>query len=227
MARHLPRQWSEFTPYLTMRDAGLGEREAWKQAFLLFAKKLKIRHGSTKRLLFKSPEHTGKIRLILELFPDAKFIHIHRHPHEVFVSTQKMEEKTESIYAFQNWETSEEREKFILWRYREMYSAYIEDSSSLSTHQLVEISYRDLITSPMQTINQIYQQLNIELSESAQAEMSKYIQTVAGYQKNRHPSMSADERDKVNQSWSQYFERWGYSQQTVDDVYSDTENGSW
>jgi hypothetical protein len=39
-----------------------------------------LRHGGTKPLLIKSPVHTARVRLLLKLFPKAKFIYIHRHP---------------------------------------------------------------------------------------------------------------------------------------------------
>ena len=41
---------------------------------------------SACRLLLKSPIHTARVPLLLKLFPKAKFIYIHRHPDEIFVS---------------------------------------------------------------------------------------------------------------------------------------------
>ena len=41
-----------------------------------------------KPLILKSPGHTCRIRLLLELFPEARFVDIHRNPYDVFRSTQ-------------------------------------------------------------------------------------------------------------------------------------------
>ncbi|MBC8355082.1 MAG: sulfotransferase [Planctomycetes bacterium] len=51
-------------------------------------KKLTFKYD--KPLVVKSPTHTGHVRLLLEMFPEAKFVHIHRNPFEVFSSTLKM-----------------------------------------------------------------------------------------------------------------------------------------
>jgi hypothetical protein len=38
--------------------------------------------GGTKPLLIKSPVHTGRVKLLLQMFPRARFLYIHRHPME-------------------------------------------------------------------------------------------------------------------------------------------------
>ena len=69
---------------LTFRDVPESEVRAWKSALLWFVKKLTYRYR--RAVLLKSPAHTGKIRLLLDLFPKARFVHIHRHPYEVYQS---------------------------------------------------------------------------------------------------------------------------------------------
>jgi hypothetical protein len=39
--------------------------------------------GGSKPLLIKSPVHTGRIKLLLRLFPKARFLYIHRNPIKV------------------------------------------------------------------------------------------------------------------------------------------------
>ena len=41
------------------------------------------RGGPPRPLLIKSPVHTARLRIWLKLFPNAKFVYIHRHPIEV------------------------------------------------------------------------------------------------------------------------------------------------
>lgn len=84
------------------RDTQL-ERDfaTWRGAFLWFLRKVTLRHrlhGSkaggagpsepdglppAKPLLVKSPVHTARVRLLLKLFPRARFVFIHRHPLQV------------------------------------------------------------------------------------------------------------------------------------------------
>jgi hypothetical protein len=76
-------------------------QDVWSQAFLYFCRKLTLRavqrnigrgprRDCLPRLLLKSPIHTARIPLIRKLFPQAKFIYIHRDPLEVFSSSCHM-----------------------------------------------------------------------------------------------------------------------------------------
>jgi len=81
MFRHFPGLVGDFRRFLTMRKVTPVERARWRQSLDSFARKLLVRQGGDANLLFKAPDHTGKIRLVLEQFPDAWFIHIHRDPY--------------------------------------------------------------------------------------------------------------------------------------------------
>ena len=65
------------------RDADVA---AWRAAFLHFLRKLQYRAGPHKRLLLKSPVHTARIETLLDIFPHACFICVHRDPYAVFAS---------------------------------------------------------------------------------------------------------------------------------------------
>ncbi len=63
------RREDHYLRYLNFDGVDRDEIETWKAAFLWFLKKLtyKYRRG----LLLKSPPHTARIRLLLEMFPEA------------------------------------------------------------------------------------------------------------------------------------------------------------
>src|SRR5207237_7499919 len=63
-----PRRASHYDPYLTFRGVADREVDQWKEALVLFLKKLTWNYG--RPLLLKSPPHTCRIRLLLGLFPD-------------------------------------------------------------------------------------------------------------------------------------------------------------
>lgn len=209
MARHFPRSRARYERFLTMRDASAAECSAWKQAFARFAKKLVVRHGEDKRLIFKSPDHTGKIRLLLELFPDARFVHIHRHPYRVFNSTLKMERTTQPIYAYQP-ARREELEDFVLWRYRAMYDAYFEDAPLVPKGQLAEVAFEDLDARPVETVAQIYAQLGLPDFCEARPHLEAYVASLAGYRKNSFPELPSKTKTKLQRAWEPSFARWDY-----------------
>lgn len=208
MARHFPRQREAFTKYLTMRDATAAERAAWKAALDTFARKLLIRHGHDKILLFKTPDHTAKIPLILELYPDARFVHIHRDPYEVFRSTRKMELDSLPAYAYQRFDP-EDLDDYILWRYRAMYDAYLEDAKSLPADRLVEVAFADLEREPLAVVERIYRALDLPDFEAARPALTRYVESVSDYRKNVYKGLSTATRRKVDEAWRPYFALWG------------------
>lgn len=80
------RRWRELGSLLTFEGPGGAAAFArWRSSFLWFLKKVTLRYGGAapKPLLIKSPVHAGRVRALLSIFPEARFIYIHRHPLEV------------------------------------------------------------------------------------------------------------------------------------------------
>ena len=74
--------------YLDLRSLPAAEREAWKRAWRMFVQRVAlVRSG---RIVLKSPTHTARVRTILEVFPDARFVHIVRDPLVLFPSTVRL-----------------------------------------------------------------------------------------------------------------------------------------
>ena len=94
------RTGEDCSRYTTFRDVNKHERDEWKEAFAYYCSKLTYFHKKT--LLLKSPPHTGRIELLLEVFPEARFVSIHRNPYEVFASTFHMIKSVEPAWRLQN-----------------------------------------------------------------------------------------------------------------------------
>src|SRR5262249_32216080 len=76
-----PRRQGRYAPFLPSRGVAEGVVTGWKAALVLFLKKLTWKYG--RPLVLKSPPHPCRIRLLLDLFPDARFVHIRRNPYDV------------------------------------------------------------------------------------------------------------------------------------------------
>jgi len=104
--------------YLTFASASDDERQRWIASLRRLAGKLTLKHERT--LVLKSPLHTARVPLLLEAFPDARFVHLHRDPYLVFQSTAHMERAIEPLFRFQSGDATT-LESRILRRYRRMY----------------------------------------------------------------------------------------------------------
>ena len=133
----------------------------------------------TALIMFLQPSvHTARVPLLRRLFPDAKFIYIHRHPYEVLQSAVNMAD-TAYWYCYLNTPTDEQIVEFILWQFEHLFKKYnravtdgqpVDQSeealASLNTEHLkkrvistdtLEISYHDLISEPLRVVQSIYE----------------------------------------------------------------------
>ncbi len=99
--------------------------ERWKMDYRLIIKKALKYKGAT-RFLSKNPTNTGRINSLLEMFPNAKFIHIYRNPVTVFLSTLHFYHKM--MPALQLHTISEQKlEEIIFFVYDHLMHKYLED----------------------------------------------------------------------------------------------------
>jgi len=213
MGRHFSQKRDEFKPYLTMQNATSEERARWKAALQEFAQKLLVKYGEGAQLIFKTPDHTAKVQLILEQFPNARIIHIHRNPYRVYRSTMKMEKTTMPLYAYQKPE-HKELEEYVLWRYRTMFDALFEDIKGIPDDQFIEVSYHEVDENPLATVQKIYEQLSLPTFEQARPNLETYIASIADYQKNRYEDLPLRVMQKIEERWHPVFERYGYEKKS-------------
>ncbi|MGF1523829.1 MAG: sulfotransferase [Leptolyngbyaceae cyanobacterium] len=209
MARHLPQMRTYFKRYLPLRNVTINERNRWKSSLDNFARKLILRHGINKTLLFKSPENTARIKVLLELYPDAKFIHIHRNPYRVFQSTIEMEMSTLPLYAYQRT-ALDNLEDFVLWRYQAMYDAMLDDVQLIPKKQFVELAYDELVQNPLGTLEKVYDVLDLPSYETIRPHLEAYLVSISDYQKNAYARLSDEQKERIFRAWHRSFDAFGY-----------------
>ena len=204
-----PRRMSHYERYLTFDQASEADRTAWKEAHLAFARKLSYLHAS-RPLLLKSPPNTARVRMLLELFPKAKFVHIHRHPYEVFQSQLK-------FYDTVLWHTYLQRpdrshlEAEILARYRAVFTALFRDRSLIPPGQFHELSFSALETNPIGELEKIYAGLQLGGFEVVRPRLEAYVASQHGYEKNRFPPLDDATKRRVQDAAEPCFQRWNYA----------------
>ncbi|MGF1670672.1 MAG: sulfotransferase [Balneolaceae bacterium] len=210
MARHFPKNREFYKKYLTMKNVDENEREKWKQALDRFARKLLLRYGNDKTLLFKAPPNTAKIKLILELYPDARFIHIYRNPYRVFQSALHMEMNSRPMCTYQDMNFAELK-NYIIWRYKAMYNSFLEDAEDIPDEQLTQLSFEELEKDRFAAIRKIYIDLGLPDFPKMEPELEKFVESIAGYQKNEYLQDEGD-RELVAKEWGKFIRFFGYEQ---------------
>lgn len=203
-----PRREDHYDRYLTFRDVPRKEIDEWKSALLWFLKKLTFKYDRT--ILLKSPPHTARIRLLLELFPDAHFVHIHRNPYEVFRSFQHYFD-TAVWFTYLQQPNRRHVDERILRRYNVLYDAYFSERNLIPARHYHELAFADLESDPLGQMRLLYQKLNLPDWDKYETKLSEYLASISGYQKNRFVPLAPRLREVVAREWRRSFEVWGYS----------------
>jgi omega-hydroxy-beta-dihydromenaquinone-9 sulfotransferase len=185
-------------------------REAWKASMLHFMKKLTF-WKPPKRLLLKSPPHTGRLGILTELFPGAQFVHIVRNPYDVYLSTRHLWLKGLSRGHLQLPDEDGLDELILSW-YTELFSLFERDRHLIDTGSLHELKFEDLETSPQEALRCLYAGLRLPGFGRFWARVEPFLESLKGYPKNRY-TMDERRRMKVAERWGEVFERYGYSRE--------------
>jgi hypothetical protein len=203
------RQEPFYDRFLTFRDAPREDYERWRKSLIWFLKKVVFKYNGGRPLL-KSPQHTARVRLLLEQFPNARFIHIRRDPYEVFRSTQRLFETGILPNAFQKSPGLEFAVEGILRRYKEMYDAFFDDRALIPAGHYTEIAFEDLEQDMVGTVARAYEAIGLDGYAQFEPKLKAFVESQKNYQKNVHPQIEESLRRRIYTAWQRAFEEFGY-----------------
>ena len=167
--------------YFDMVGLPKAELENWKNAFVYFMKKLTAKTG--KRILLKSPTHSYRIPILLELFPDAYFVNIVRNPYAVFNSTMHLRRKMFEANGLAPINT-EGMEEDVSKTYMHLHECYTRDRALIRPERLFEIRYEELEVDPLAEMRNIYDYFHWDGFESIAPVIEKQLPSLREYKKN-------------------------------------------
>ena len=166
-------------------------------------------HARGRRLVLKNPVNTARIRLLLELFPDAKFVHIHRSPYEVYASTRNLHRSITRFTTLQSLDGSIVADT-VYALYEEMMRQFFTDRTLIPRGNLAEVRFDDLERDPLGEMSRLYQELSLPGFAEAEPFLRQYVSSQTGYRKNRF-TLSPVEREQIARQWMFAFAELGYT----------------
>ncbi len=197
----------QFNKYVLFENISKYDKEAWTEDFMFLIKKISLANKG-KQLILKSPPQTARIRLLLSLFPDAKFIFIHRNPYDVYASNKNFWKVTNRIYALGSTSTVD-FDTIILETYSKIMERYLRDRDLIPKDQLVEVRYEELIKDPLANMREIYSNLQLPDFEYCRANMETYIKGQKSYVRLKH-ELPAEQKLLVNRKLAPFMNAWNY-----------------
>lgn len=196
-----------FDQFVLFQNISAKNIEDWKQDYTLLIKKA-IANTNGNKFISKNPPNTGRIKAILDMFPNARFIHIYRNPIEVFLSTRHFYKTMMPHLQLQSISESD-LDNIILSVYNEIMHKYFEDKNMIPQDNLIEVSFEDLEKRPLDIIKTIYDKLQIPDFETARNSFEKYLENSKGYKKNKH-LIKKELLDKILEDWDFVMKEWDY-----------------
>jgi hypothetical protein len=205
-----PNRPPPYQEYLDLKGLSPRALDRWKRGLVWFLKCITLR--DPRRIVLKSPPHTARIDVLLELFPNARFVHIVRDPYVIFPSTVRTWRR---FFDDQGAQIArhEGLEDHVFSTMRRMYEAFEPSRSKIDPARFCEIRYEDLVRDPVGQMRTVYDQLGLDEFDKVLPAVEKYVAATAGYKTNRY-DVSPELRDEITRRWKPYIERYGYAPQT-------------
>ena len=146
-----PQNMAFYHRYVCMDDVPPGQVTEWKQMYHYFLQKVALAGGG-RRLVVKNPANTARVKLLLEMYPEAKFVHIYRNPYHVYLSMKRNIETEMTLYCVQSppdWSTVERQ---MIALYKRMFEKFYAEQALIPQGNLVEVCFEDLVQRPLAVV---------------------------------------------------------------------------
>jgi hypothetical protein len=197
-----------FRRYVLFEGASESEIEEWRRTYLTVLRAATLASDG-KRLVVKNPPDAARIPHLLEMFPDARFIFIHRNPYVMFPSIENFFSTSIRDWQLQEIDEEEIREN-IFAIFAEVHGRYYADRGRIPAGHLVEVGFEEMERSPLALLGRIYDELGLPGFSAAEPAFRDYAESKVSYRKNRYSPDRAT-IEQISERWGGEVERWGYA----------------
>jgi hypothetical protein len=180
----------------------------WKKEYLKTIRYATFRN-SGKQLVLKSPPNTERIRLLMEMFPQAKFIYIHRDPFDMYYSIRNMWKRAILKYYSMQQISDPDLDEIIFEHFNYLTEQYEKDKNLIPDGNLIEISYEELKAESFNVIHKIYSKINLPDFEMTASSLKLQIEKEKDY-RNFQYQLNDNNLEKIKERWGKYIHQWNY-----------------
>ena len=153
------------------------------------------------------------LKVLLDMFPNAKFIHITRNPFKFIPSTIHMWAALDHTNAFQE-PTHEHLRDYVFTSFERLYHGFNRDRHLVGPHNFINIRFEELISDTESVMRRMYNQLDLGDFANVEASLKARLEQDRHYKKNKH-ELSNDLSDEIRRRCQQYIDQFGYNMETA------------
>jgi omega-hydroxy-beta-dihydromenaquinone-9 sulfotransferase len=181
-------------------------REMWKKQLANFCARIRLESGKT--ILLKNPAHSLRIPLLIEAFPKARFIYLHRHPYKVVASSLhlwKVLAKDNQLKGKPYFPDLKEVTEGLI----KFYDKIEHDLAELPPGKYCEVSFEALEADPAAEIKAIYNAIGLEFTAAFEDRIRMYFDKEKGFKKNSY-NFDEEQKAQVYQLMKKQFDQYHY-----------------
>lgn len=183
--------------------SGSSDPDRWIIDYDFFIKKLSYQ-SKGKRVVVKSPGDTGRVQHLIQKYPEACFVYIHRDPVSIFHSNiyfWNVILKQNSLQTILN----SELETLIINAYKKVMTSYLNNRTFIPAQQLLEIVLDNVIKQPKQELARIFKFLGLGPGSE-----KKIVDIINIYHIKERSAYVTDPKllERLKREWAFAFETW-------------------
>jgi hypothetical protein len=206
------------TPFLApFREIGILDQlppkklERIKQYYKATLQRWMFVLGPEKQFLCKSVMSTGRLRMLLALFPDASIIYPVRNPYETCPSFVAMFSSTWKWISPGIPEDSAPYRE-LAWLAIRYYQYFQKQKTEIPAANLITLQYDDLVNDPFAAIKNIYSQLHFDLEENFAEKLKTEAAKTMTYKSKHEYSLEqyGIQKEDIHKALPFVFEEYGF-----------------
>ncbi len=207
-AFYFPQAWRYYyEKFIRFKNLSPKREACWKQKYTELVKKACLNTGGAWPVL-KNPVNTGRIKQLLTLYPDARFVYLVRHPVEVYCSSKKFFSAVIPTLSFQKI-TEEDIGNIILDVYELLLKDYLATRHLIPENRIIEVRYEALLADPAGEIEKIYNRLGLGDVKEALLSLQDNLKKQKSHRTDTY-KLTQKELDSILSRWDFAMKEWNY-----------------
>jgi hypothetical protein len=144
-----------------------------------------LSRGGAERAVLKSPTHSFRVPFLLRHFPEARFIHLHRDPIPVFLSTRHTWLANARLYGMDPRRSQPDVDELVFACHRRYRRSLGRARAEAGEKRWMDLDYHQFCADPLGAVQRIYETFGWDGFEAVAPRIAAYQEARSHYQANR------------------------------------------
>jgi len=170
-----------------------------------FLQHLQAQAGAERRWVLKCPDHVFTLDAILDSYPDARFVFVHRDPAAVLASVAKLTHALRAPFTRKLDKAAIGAQ--VSGRWLEGAEAILKASAALPAERVLHLNHREVTGEPLAALDKLYRYFDMPFTPQARNQVASFVadRPRGGYEVNRYdPEEFGLDLPKLSEAFTPY-----------------------